>query len=90
MFIAFDYCISSIPDRKWGERLVIVVEAPDGNMDEDLLKDAVGVRLKQYRKILELGVKSPKEVLVISSLPRTPKGKIDRLSLRNQLRECGI
>ena len=89
-FIAFDYCISSIPDRKWGERLVIVVEAPDGNMDEDLLKDAVGVRLKQYRKILELGVKSPKEVLVISSLPRTPKGKIDRLSLRNQLRECGI
>ena len=36
-FIAFDYCISSVPDKKWGEKLVLVVEIPD-NIDEDILK----------------------------------------------------
>ena len=84
-FIAFDYCLSSVPDRKWGEKLVLVVEAPAKDIDESLLREAVEVRLRQYRKSLELGVKSPKEVVVIHSLPRTPKGKVDRLLLRKRL-----
>lgn len=84
-FIAFDYCLSSVPDGKWGEKLVMVIEAPSGMNDDELLKAAVGVRLRQYRKILELGVKSPKDVVVVSSLPRTPKGKIDRITLRKRL-----
>ncbi len=84
-FIAFEYCISSVPDNKWGEKLVLVIENTDDDMDVDFLKDAVGVRLRQYRKILELGVKSPKDVIVVSSLPRTPKGKVDRLALRKTL-----
>lgn len=84
-FIAFDYCISSVPDKKWGEKLVMVVETPSEDIDEELLRAAVMVRLKQYRKILELGVKSPKDVVFMSSLPRTSKGVVDRLSLRKQL-----
>ncbi len=83
-FIAFDYCISSVPDKKWGEKLVLVVEIPD-NIDEDLLKEAVGVRLKQYRKILDLGVKSPKEVVCLSQLPKTANGKIERRRLKEIL-----
>lgn len=84
-FIAFEYCLSSVPDNKWGEKLVLVVESPDENADVDLLKEAIGVRLRQYRKILELGVKSPKDVIVVSSLPRTSKGKVDRLALKKKL-----
>lgn len=84
-FIAFDYCLSSIPDKKWGEKLVLVVESADEMIDDDLLKEAVGVRLRQYRKILDLGVKSPKEVIRIAELPRTANGKLDRKKLKNLL-----
>lgn len=86
-FIAFDYCLSSVEDKKWGERLVLVVEAPYSGVDEDFLREAVGVRLRQYKKILELGVKSPKEVVIVKKLPRTSNGKLDRKSLREILRE---
>lgn len=85
-FIAFDYCLSSVEDGKWGEKLVLVVERPDGGMDEEFLKMAVGVRLRQYRKILDLGVKSPKDVVMVDRLPRTPNGKIDRRKLKDMLR----
>ena len=84
-FIAFDYCVSSVPDKKWGEKLVLVVESPNDSIDSNLLRDAVGVRLRQYRKILELGVKSPKDVVCISSFPRTSNGKIDRRELKKIL-----
>lgn len=84
-FIAFDYCISSVPDKKWGEKLVLVVEEPAESIDEDLLLEAVGVRLRQYRKILDLGVKSPKDVVRVSELPRTSNGKIDRKRLKKIL-----
>lgn len=84
-FIAFEYCISSVPDNKWGDKLVIVVEQSSDAMDESLLRDAIGVRLRQYRKILDLGVKSPKDVVIVKSFPRTSKGKIDRLQLRKIL-----
>ncbi len=84
-FIAFDYCISSVPDKKWGEKLVLVVEEPKDSIAEDLLLEAVGVRLRQYRKILDLGVKSPKDVVRVSELPRTSNGKIDRKRLKKLL-----
>ncbi len=84
-FIAFDYCLSSVPDKKWGEKLVLVVEASGEVADVELLKDAVGVRLRQYKKILDLGVKSPKDVICLAEFPRTSNGKIDRKSLKKLL-----
>lgn len=84
-FIAYDYCLTGIPDKKWGEKLVLAVESQGDSFDDDLLREAVGVRLRQYRKILELGVKSPKDVVIVSSLPRTSKGKVDRKKLRRML-----
>lgn len=86
-FVAFDYCLSSVPDKKWGEKLVMVVESSNESLDEDLIKDAVGVRLRQYRKILDLGVKAPKDVVCISEFPRTSNGKIDRKNLKKLLEE---
>lgn len=81
-FIAFDYCISSVPDSKWGERLVLVIESGDPGIDNRFIAEAVGVRLRQYRKLLDLGVKSPKEVICVNRLPRTENGKIDRNKLK--------
>lgn len=89
-FIAFNYCISSVPDNKWGERLVIVVETGNSDLDDDLLKDAVGVRLRQYRKLLNLGVKSPKEVVSMRSLPKTANGKIDRKAVKETLARSAV
>lgn len=85
-FIAFSYCISSVPDPKWGERLVLVVEKGNVNISDALLKKAVGVRLDQYKKTLNLGVKSPKEIIVVDEFPLTSNGKLDRISLQKLLR----
>lgn len=77
-FIALDYCISSVPDPKWGERLVLVVETGSADLSADFIKKAVAVRLNQYKKVLDLGVRTPKEIFSISSFPRTSNGKLDR------------
>lgn len=86
-FIAFEYCISSVPDTKWGERLVLVVETGESEYDEEFLKKSISVRLNQYRKKLNLGIKAPKEIISVDTLPRTSNGKIDRNALRKFLRE---
>lgn len=81
-FIAFDYCVSSVSDPKWGERLVLVVEKGNSLLDDEVIKKAVGVRLDQYKKTLNLGIKSPKEIIVLDSFPRGNNGKIDRKAIR--------
>lgn len=85
-FIAFNYCISSVEDSKWGERLVLVVEKGDCAVEEEYLAKAVGVRLNQFKKQLNLGVKSPKEIICIKEFPRTSNGKLDRKALRQAVR----
>lgn len=84
-FIAYSYCVTSVPDSKWGERLVLAVERGEDGYEEDFVRKAIGVRLNQYRKILNLGVKAPKEVIFVDSIPRVSNGKIDRKSLKSML-----
>lgn len=86
-FIASDYAISSIPDTKWGEKLVLVAERSDDGFSDEFMKAAIGVRLNQYRKKLNLGAKSPKDIIFVNSLPRTSNGKINRKELKSILRE---
>lgn len=84
-FVAFPYCISSLPDEKWGERLVLVVEKGDSNLSDDIVCKAVSLRLAQYKKVLELGVKTPKEVICVSRLPLLANSKVDRRVLKSML-----
>lgn len=84
-FIAFKYCLTSMADSKWGERLILVVEKSGSTLSDEIIKKAVAVRLEQYKKSLNLGVKAPKEIIVVDSFPTTANGKLDRKSLKAML-----
>lgn len=67
--------ISSIPDKKWGEKVVAVVR---GYEDVSLVTNSINEsKLPNWQR--------PKDVIVVSIFPRTPNGKIDRKKLREIL-----
>lgn len=86
-FITFNYCISSVPDQKWGERLVLVVETEEATLSDEIIKKAVGVRLEQFKKSMCLGPKAPKEIFLIDHIPLNSNGKVDRRALK-LLQKC--
>ncbi len=69
--------VVGVPDEEWGERVVAwVVPATVGAaVALSALRDAVGDVLPRHA--------APKEVVVTSTLPRLPSGKVDRLALRD-------
>lgn len=81
-FIAFNYCFSSVPDPKWGERLVLVVEKGETDLSDEIIKKAVRVRLDQFKKSMGLGPKAPKDIFVVDHIPLNDNGKVDRRALK--------
>ena len=71
----FDVAVISLPDDKWGEKVVAVV-IPNSAMDEKTVLD--------YCKDKLAGYKRPKKVIFIKQdeMPRTPTGKILHRILR--------
>lgn len=66
------FAISSIPDEKWGEAIVLVIES-----DRQIavsLQDIIENELSRYER--------PKHIFTIDSLPRTANGKIQRKQLK--------
>lgn len=84
-FIKYDYCISSVPDKKWGERLVFVIKNDDPQSDIDVVKNVVKEKLASRCEILQLGVRSPKDVICVAEFPYAHNGKIDRRRLKSAL-----
>ena len=73
-----DAAAIGLPDEKWGEKVVAVVQPyPDQSVDPD------GVRLFVRERIG--GVKAPKEVLVWGDLPRSKVGKVLKADIRTSL-----
>jgi fatty-acyl-CoA synthase len=73
-----DAAVIGLPDEKWGEKVVAVVQPyPDQSVDPD------GVRLFVRQRIG--GVKAPKEVLVWGNLPRSKVGKVLKADIRTSL-----
>ena len=70
-----DCAVVGIPDAKWGEAVTAVVELAAG---QTLDKDSA---LAFCRKQLG-GVKTPKDIIVWESLPRSPVGKVLRRKVR--------
>lgn len=70
-----DCAVIGIPDDKWGEAVTAVIECKDG---QEL---AVEELIAFCRQRLS-GVKTPKRVVVVDSLPRSPVGKVLRRAVR--------
>jgi O-succinylbenzoic acid--CoA ligase len=73
--IAQRFVISSLPDEKLGEKLVLVIEGkpfPTADIQE---------------KILQIfpPFEQPKHILFLGKFPETSSGKLQRLEIRNQL-----
>ena len=71
--------ISSIPDEKLGEVVVLVVET-------EMLTDEGKSKLLAQIKNLVHQYSVPKHIFTVSKLPKTPTGKIDRVALRAMLK----
>jgi 3-oxocholest-4-en-26-oate---CoA ligase len=69
-----DCVIVGTPDRRWGETVTALVVLNEGaRVTERELIDHVGVRLAGYKK--------PKAVIFVSSLGRSPSGKLNMRTL---------
>ena len=85
--INVDFAISSKPDEKLGEKLVLVIEDSKerhvATSSSALLSSYLGFDLTSCLEKYEI----PKEVFYILHLPRTESGKIARAALKQMLSE---
>ena len=62
-----------VPDRKWGEGIMAVVETPGGLTAEQVI-DHVGSRIARFKR--------PQHVAFTDSLPRDDSGAVDREAVK--------
>jgi o-succinylbenzoate---CoA ligase len=74
-FIDLPFAISSLPDEKFGEIIVLAVE---GLLDDALLTQTLHAENLPAHQF-------PKQIISLDRLPRTESGKINRTALRNIL-----
>ena len=76
----YESAVIGLPDPEWGERVVAVIELNEGiDYDPDDLQRYLRARLG--------GVKTPKQLLVVDTLPRNANGKILKRLLVEQFTE---
>jgi len=64
-------CVTSVPDPRWGERIVALVHPTAGvAFDERGLLQAAATRISPHAR--------PRRLLEVAALPVTPGGKLDR------------
>ena len=66
-------CVFGVPDRKWGEGIMAVVETPGGLTAEQVI-DHVGSRIARFKR--------PQHVAFTDSLPRDDSGAVDREAVK--------
>jgi len=74
--------ISSLPDERLGEKIVLVTEKKDddnSSAGKDKIMEATRRLIKPYQR--------PKKVFMLNSIPKTPTGKPDRLRLKKIIEE---
>ncbi|MEO6511163.1 MAG: AMP-binding protein [Nocardioides sp.] len=71
-----DAAVIGVPDEKWGERVVAIVQPyAGGSADAEAVRAFVRERIG--------GVKAPKEVLVWGDLPRSKVGKVLKTEIKS-------
>ncbi len=73
-----DCAVIGLPDEKWGERVVAVVQPSNG-------RDVDGPALTAFVKERIGSVKTPKQVEVWPDLPRSKVGKVLKADIKRQL-----
>ncbi len=72
-----DAAVTGVPDARFGERIVALVEPhPGASADEAELREHVRSQLASY--------KAPRHVLVVDSVARAPNGKLDYKAVKER------
>lgn len=71
--------VVGVPHPDWGEAVTAVVVAADGSNPEEI---------RQFAKVRLSAYKSPKSVHIISEMPLTQYGKIDKRRIRAMMVEA--
>jgi fatty-acyl-CoA synthase len=80
-------CVIGTPDEKWGEAVTaVVVLRPDAPTDEESVSKMTA-EIQAAVKERKGSVQSPKQVIVVDSVPVTALGKPDKKSVRAQFWE---
>ena len=80
-------CVIGTPDEKWGEAVTaVIVLRPDAPSDEEAVAK-VAAEIQASVKERKGSVQSPKQVIVVESVPVTALGKPDKKAVRSQFWE---
>lgn len=79
--INLPFLISSMSDEKWGEKIILLIEKTDEASEINFSEDRNFFH--ELSKIL-LPHEMPKEIVLVSSLPKTSNGKLIRKNFRSQ------
>ena len=74
---AREVAVLGVPDPKWGERIVAIVVPEDADRPPSLEE------LLDFSRSRLAAPKRPRGLRIVSELPRTPMGKLDRARLRS-------
>ena len=76
-----DAAVVGAPDEQWGERIVAVLQAHPGRETPTIeeLREFCGQRLARY--------KLPKDMLAVGTVPRNGSGKLDKVAIRELVRQ---
>jgi fatty-acyl-CoA synthase len=75
-------CVIGTPDEKWGEAVTAVIVLRPGHPDDDASVAAVTAEIQAAVKERKGSVQSPKQVIVVDSVPVTALGKPDKKAVR--------
>ncbi|MBD8017111.1 AMP-binding protein [Kaistella pullorum] len=75
-----DVLFLGLPDPKLGQKLVMAIEGPQVNVDSVLIDRVLNQIGRTYSKN-----QKPREIIFVDKFPRLPNGKIDRLTLQQDL-----
>lgn len=67
-------CVFGVPDRKWGEGIMAVVEADDGALTAEQVREHVGSRIARFKR--------PQHVAFTAKLPRDDTDAVDREAVK--------
>uniref|UniRef100_UPI003B3BA0AC AMP-binding enzyme n=1 Tax=Mycolicibacter arupensis TaxID=342002 RepID=UPI003B3BA0AC len=77
-------CVIGTPDEKWGEAVTAVVVLRPGAASDDDAVAAMTAEIQSAVKERKGSVQSPKQVVVVDSVPVTALGKPDKKAVRAQ------